>query len=156
MNSLLEFLGNHKMLVLLANSKTTVSDAKTKTAIMKIMHGALLYDENGKSLGEKYGSYREVTVNTSTVTIGGTQYYKLADRDAYIKVTNISGRGRVLKRNAYVYATSKRRADYTVLRKGQTITTYGGSYKFKNGKRYYRVAGATATNKCYVKVVNFK
>lgn len=120
------------------------------------MHAALLYDENGKSLGEKYGSYREVTVNSSLVTINGMQYYKLSDRDAYIKATNISGRGRVLKRNAYVYATSKRRADYTVLRKGTTITTYGGSYKFKNGKRYYRVAGATATNKRYVKVVNFK
>ncbi|MFJ6923102.1 SLAP domain-containing protein [Lactobacillus gallinarum] len=63
---------------------------------------------------------------------------------------------RTLKRNAYVYATSKRRADYTVLRKGRIITTYGGSYKFRNGKRYYQVAGATATNKRYVKVVNFK
>lgn len=140
----------------LANSKTTVSEAKTKTATMKVMHAALLYDENGKSLGEKYASYREVTVNSSLVAINGTSYYKLSDRDAYIKATNISGKGRVLKHNAYVYATSKRRADYTVLRKGQTITTYGGLYKFKNGKRYYRVAGATATNKRYVKVANFE
>nr|WP_239442478.1 SLAP domain-containing protein [Lactobacillus gallinarum] len=31
---------------------------------------------------------------------------------------------RTLKRNAYVYATSKRRADYTVLIKGRIITTY--------------------------------
>ncbi|GAA0194208.1 hypothetical protein GCM10008918_15330 [Lactobacillus kefiranofaciens subsp. kefiranofaciens] len=43
-----------------------------------------------------------------------------------------------------------------MLRKGDTITTYGGSYKFKNGKRYYRIEGATSTNKRYVKVVNFE
>ncbi|AZA20735.1 SLAP domain-containing protein [Lactobacillus helveticus] len=88
------------------------------------------------------------------------EYYKLAlganYDEAYIKASNIDGIKRTLKHNAYVYATSKRRADYTVLKKGQTITTYGGSYKFKNGKRYYRVAGATVTNKRYVKVVNFK
>ncbi|GAA3630474.1 hypothetical protein GCM10022297_06670 [Lactobacillus hamsteri] len=140
----------------LANSKTTTSDAETKTATMRVMHTALLYNKNGDSLGEKYNSYRQVTVNASIVTINGTKYYKLANRDAYIKATNISGVGRVLTKNAYIYATSKRRADRTVLKKGETITTYGGSYKFKNGKRYYRIEGATATNKRYVKVVNFE
>nr|WP_254258743.1 SLAP domain-containing protein [Lactobacillus helveticus] len=36
-------------------------------------------------------------------------------------------------------------------KKGQTITTYGGSYKFKNGKRYYWVAGATAPTNATLK-----
>ena len=124
------------------------------------MHTAILYNDKGKSLGKKYYSYRKVSVLPNTVDINGSEYYKLALGDdyneAYIKASNIDGTKRTLKRNAYVYATNKRRADYTVLRKGRIITTYGGSYKFRNGKRYYQVAGATATNKRYVKVVNFK
>lgn len=124
------------------------------------MHTAILYNSEGKLLGKKYYSYRKISVLPDTVDINGSEYYKLAlvanYDEAYIKASNIDGTKRTLKHNAYVYATSKRRADYTVLKKGQTITTYGGSYKFKNGKRYYRVAGATATNKRYVKVVNFK
>ncbi|AZR14603.1 hypothetical protein CEE77_00530 [Lactobacillus crispatus] len=36
--------------------------------------------------------------------------------------------------------------------KGSTVTTYGGSYKFKNGKRYYRIGGPA---KQYVRTSNF-
>lgn len=145
-------------------SNNTSSDAKpttpAKPVTKTLMHTAILYNSEGKSLGKKYYSYRKISVLPDTVDINGSEYYKLAlganYDEAYIKASNIDGIKRTLKHNAYVYATSKRRADYTVLKKGQTITTYGGSYKFKNGKRYYRVAGATATNKRYVKVVNFK
>lgn len=70
-----------------------------------VLRGGFFYDENGKSLGEKYYAYRAVTVNQSPITINGAKFYKLADRDAYIKV---SGQGRVLKRNAYIYSTSKK------------------------------------------------
>lgn len=109
------------------------------------MHTAILYNDKGKSLGKKYYSYRKVSVLPNTVDINGSEYYKLAlgddYNDAYIKASNIDGTKRTLKRNAYVYETSKRRADYTVLIKGRIITTYGGSYKFRNGKRYYQVAG---------------
>lgn len=139
----------------LANSKTTTSPAETKTSDLTVMHTALLYDENGKSLGEKYYAYRAVTVNQSPVTINGSKFYKLADRDAYIKVTNISGQGRVLKHNAYIYSTSTRRTTHKgawKLYKGSTVTTYGGSYKFKNGKRYYRIGGPA---KQYVRTSNF-
>lgn len=37
------------------------------------------------------------------------------------------------------------------LYKGETVTTYGGSYKFKNGKHYFRVAGP---RKQYIKSYN--
>lgn len=125
-----------------------------------LMHTAILYSNKGKSLGKKYYSYRKISVLPDTVDINGSEYYKLAlgadYNDAYIKASNIDGTKRTLKHNAYVYATSKRRVDYTVLRRGKTIATYGGSYKFKNGKRYYRITGATATNKRYVKVANFE
>lgn len=103
-------------------------------------------------MGEKYYAYRAVTVNQSPITINGAKFYKLA---AYIKVTNISGQGRVLKRNAYIYSTSKKRTTHNgawKLYKGSTVTTYGGSYNFKNGKRYYRIGGPA---KQYVRTSNF-
>lgn len=80
----------------------------------------------------------------------------MSDRDAYIKVTSISGQGRVLKRNAYIYSTSTRRTTHKgawKLYKGSTVTIYGGSYKFKNSKRYYRIGGPA---KQYVRTSNFK
>lgn len=128
---------------------------KEVDSIQPSFGGGFFYDENGKSLGEKYYAYRTVTVNQSPITINGAKFYKLADRDAYIKVTNISGQGRVLKRNAYIYSTSKKRTTHNgawKLYKGSTVTTYGGSYKFKNGKRYYRIGGPA---KQYVRTSNF-
>lgn len=128
---------------------------KEVDSIQPSFGGGFFYDENGKSLGEKYYAYRTVTVNQSPITINGAKFYKLADRDAYIKVTNISGQGRVLKRNAYIYSTSKKRTTHNgawKLYKGSTVTTYDGSYKFKNGKRYYRIGGPA---KQYVRTSNF-
>lgn len=126
-----------------------------------VMHKALAYSKGGGSKYRHYKAFQEIYVNSEPVSFNGGQYYQVFNADGtytsdYLKVTNIDGTKRTLKKNAYVYATSTRRADRTLLRKGTTITTYGGSYKFKNGKRYYRVEGATATNKRYVKVVNFE
>lgn len=74
----------------------------------------------------------------------------------WLRVSDIDGTKRTLTKNAYVYATSNRRASNEVLKKGTKITTYGASYKFKNGKKYYRIEGASKNNKRYVKVANFK
>ena len=132
-------------------------DAGTnKTVTKTLMHTAIAYDADGHSTGKKYTAYRQLALNSILVNIKGSMYYNIKNTGEYIKASNIDGTKRTLKKNAYVYATSTRRADRTLLRKGTTITTYGGSYKFKNGKRYYRVEGATAPNKRYVKVVNFK
>lgn len=134
------------------NNTTNSSNTVTKT----LMHTAIAYDADGHSTGKKYYAYRQLALSTITQNIKGSIYYNVQNTSDYVKASNIDGTKRTLKRNAYVYATSTRRADRTLLRKGTTITTYGGSYKFKNGKRYYRVEGATATNKRYVKVVNFE
>lgn len=124
-----------------------------------LMHKALLYNKDGKSLGTKYYSYRTVSVLPDTVTINGSEYYQLAlgadYNNAYIKATNIDGTKRKLKHNAYIYSTSTRRTTHKgawKLYKGSTVTTYGGSYKFKNGKRYYRIGGPA---KQYVRTSNF-
>nr|MDF9463269.1 SLAP domain-containing protein [Lactobacillus amylovorus] len=61
--------------------------------------------------------------------------------------------------NAYIYRTSTQRTPYGMTAsskkwkfyKGKTVTTYGGSYKFKNGKRYFRVGGP---RKQYIKSYN--
>lgn len=133
-----------------------VSDQQKPEVVTKtIMHKALVYDSGGGSKFRKLSAYSQVEVNAETVTIKGQEYYKIADRPDYIKASNIDGTSRTLKHNAYIYATSKKRANRTVLKKGTKVITYGGSYKFKNGKKYYRIEGATKTNKRYVKVVNF-
>lgn len=126
-----------------------------------VMHKALAYSKGGGSKYRHYKVFQEIYVNSTPVSFNGGEYYQVFEANGtytsdYLKVGNIDGTKRTLKKNAYVYATSKRRADRTLLKKGTTITTYGGSYKFKNGKRYYRIEGATATNKRYVKVVNFE
>ena len=48
--------------------------------------------------------------------------------------------------NAYVYKSSKKRANKVTLKKGTEVTTYGGTYTFKNGNN---------TDKTYVKASNF-
>lgn len=133
----------------------------TKIVKKTIMHKAKAYTRGGGSTRKVYSAYTEVYVKSEPVHYTNGDYYQIYNADGtytnyFVKIGNIDGTKRTLKHNAYVYATSKRRADRTLLRKGQTITTYGGSYKFKNGKRYYRVEGATPSNKRYVKVANFK
>lgn len=118
-----------------------------------VMHSSMVYDKNGKASGTVLPSYSTVTIIPDKITvIGGKTYYKMPNQDKYVRVTNITGTKRVLRHNAYVYRSSYRRADRRVLREGSTVITYGGSYKFKNGKTYYRIGGP---RKQYVKVANF-
>lgn len=132
-------------------SNQPVKAANNGYIIKTVMHNAAAYDKNGKNTGKVYKSYQKVYVDSGIVNIKGNQFYKLSDKDEYLKITNIDGVERTVKHNAYVYATSTRRANGRIVKKGTTIVTYGGSYKFKNGKRYYRVGGPA---KQYVKVVN--
>ncbi|GAA3625482.1 pore-forming S-layer protein SlpA [Lactobacillus hamsteri] len=117
-----------------------------------IMHKSLIYDQNGNKTGGSYRAFRNVDVYPDTVNIKGTDYYRVVDTLKFINAANIDGTERTLTHNAYVYATSKTRANKKVLKKGSKITTYGSSYKFVNGKRYYRIG----TGKQYVKTSNFK
>ncbi|WP_242368714.1 SLAP domain-containing protein [Lactobacillus intestinalis] len=124
-----------------------------------IMHNAYYYDKDGQRVGKgKITRYETVSVVEKTVSINGKTYYKLANttidgKDVYVNADNISGTPRTLKHNAYVYATSKKRANKQVLKKGDTVTTYGDAYTFKNGKKYYKIGDDKA--KTYVKASNF-
>lgn len=136
------------------NGKKTTVDSVSKT----IMHNAYFYDKNAKRVGtDKLTRYNSVTVSPKTTTINGVAYYEVVENGKlsgkFINADNIDGTKRTLKHNAYVYKTSKKRANKVTLKKGTEVTTYGGSYKFKNGQRYYKI-GAN-TEKTYVKVANF-
>ncbi|WP_195922258.1 SLAP domain-containing protein [Lactobacillus crispatus] len=121
----------------------------------KIMHTALVYDNIGGSKYRKIAAFKSVTFEKKLYVIKGVKYYKVINAPDYIKATNIDGTKRKLKHNAYIYSTSTRRTTHKgawKLYKGSTVTTYGGSYKFKNGKRYYRIGGPA---KQYVRTSNF-
>ena len=137
-----------------ANVADPVVPSQSKT----IMHNAYFYDKDAKRVGtDKVTRYNTVTVATSTTTINGKAYYEVVENGKlsgkFINADNIDGTKRTLKHNAYVYKTSKKRANKVVLKKGETVTTYGGSYTFKNGKKYYKIG--KDTKKTYVKVSNF-
>ncbi|CBL49624.1 SLAP domain-containing protein [Lactobacillus crispatus] len=132
---------------------TVASQSKT------IMHNAYFYKEDGttRANNDKAKRYESVTVAMSTKKIGNKDFYEvIKDGKAtgmYINADNIDGTKRTLKHNAYVYKTSKKRANKVVLKKGDTVVTYGGTYTFKNGKQYYKINNNT--EKTYVKASNF-
>lgn len=126
-------------------------DNATKTTVFT-MHKALMYDKNGNKTGKAFRQFRNIDVYSNKVTIKGTQYHRVYNTFYYVKAANIDGTKRMLKKNSYVYQTGSKRANKKVLKKGSTVTTYGSSFKFANGKRYYRVG----KGKQYVPVANFE
>ena len=137
-----------------ANGKDTTVPSQSKT----IMHNAYYYDKDAKRVGtDKLTRYNSVTVSPKTTTINGKAYYEVVENGKlsgkFINADNIDGTKRTLKHNAYVYKTSKKRANKVTLKKGTEVTTYGGTYTFKNGKQYYKIGNNT--DKTYVKASNF-
>lgn len=140
--------------VSIPNGKKTTVDSQSKT----IMHNAYYYDKDGKRVGtDKLTRYNSVTVAMNTTTINGKAYYEVIENGKatgkFINADNIDGTKRTLKHNAYVYKSSKKRANKVTLKKGTEVTTYGGTYTFKNGKQYYKIGDNT--EKTYVKASNF-
>ncbi|MFK5220268.1 SLAP domain-containing protein [Lactobacillus helveticus] len=140
--------------VSIPNGKVTTVESVSKT----IMHNAYYYDKDAKRVGtDKLTRYNSVTVSPKTTTINGKAYYEVVENGKatgkYINADNIDGTKRTLKHNAYVYESSKKRADKVVLKKGTEVTTYGNPYTFKNGKKYYKIGADT--KKTYVRVENF-
>ena len=126
-------------------------DDATKITVYT-MHKALMYDKNGNKTGKAFRQFRNIDVYSNKETIKGVQYYRVYNTLYYVKAANIDGTKRVLKKNSYIYQTGSKRANKKVLKKGSTVTTYGSSFKFANGKRYYRVG----KGKQYVPVANFE
>ncbi|NRO81958.1 S-layer protein [Lactobacillus helveticus] len=136
-----------------------VADPVVPSQSKTIMHNAYFYDKDAKRVGtDKVTRYNTVTVAMNTTKLAnGVSYYEVVENGKatgkYINADNIDGTKRTLKHNAYVYKSSKKRANKVVLKKGTEVTTYGTSYKFKNGKKYYKIGADT--KKTYVRVENF-
>lgn len=129
-------------------------DTNVKT--YPVMVDSRAYDKDGNYLGHMYYAYNNIDIVPTVVTIKGKTYYKVANKDEYVRVTNITGNQRTLTHNAYIYWSSYRRTPGTgKMYKGQTVTTYGPQMKFKNGKKYYRIEGCRDNNKRYIKAANF-
>ena len=143
------------VVVTVPNGKVTTVPSQAKT----IMHNAYFYDKNAKRVGtDKLTRYNSVTVSMNkTKFSNGIEYYEVIENGKatgkFINADNIDGTKRTLKHNAYVYKTSKKRANKVTLKKGTEVTTYGSAYTFKNGKQYYKIGNDT--EKTYVKVANF-
>ena len=136
-----------------------VTPSTVDSVSKRIMHNAYYYDKDGKRVGtDSVKRYASVSVLPNTTTINGKTYYQVVENgkavNKYINAANIDGTKRTLKHNAYVYASSKKRANKVVLKKGEVVTTYGASYTFKNGQKYYKIGDNT--DKTYVKVANFR
>ena len=135
-----------------------VTPATVPSQSKTIKHNAYFYDKDAKRVGtDKVTRYNTVTVAMSTTKIGDKTYYEVIENGKatgkFINADNIDGTKRTLKHNAYVYKSSKKRANKLVLKKGEEVTTYGGTYTFKNGKQYYKIGNDT--KKTYVKASNF-
>ena len=136
-----------------------VAPATVPSQSKTIKHNAYFYDKDAKRVGtDKVTRYNTVNVSMNkTKFSNGIEYYEVIEggkaTGKFINADNIDGTKRTLKHNAYVYRSSKKRANKLVLKKGETVTTYGGTYTFKNGKQYYKIGNDT--KKTYVKASNF-
>lgn len=128
-----------------ATQKPTLPEAiATKT----LMHNAKIYDENGvaastelKKAGTKLTIYGAKTIkNKKYLQVGANQY---------VVASNIEGKVRLLRHNAYIYDASGNRANLSKLFYGNSVRIYGGAIKINNHK-YYQID----LNK-FVKVGNF-
>ncbi|WP_420844354.1 SLAP domain-containing protein [Lactobacillus panisapium] len=119
-------------------TRSTKIDARTRT----LMRNSVAYTLRGKRTNNKYQAFTKVKLIDRPVIINKQPYYWLGTKkQRLIMASNIDGVKRKVKHNAYVYATSSRKAALGLVRKGKTIITYGSSLCLKNGKRYYRIGG---------------
>ena len=102
-------------------------------------------------------TFGKVTVNGVEYTRinkeGSNEFVKSSDLTATKPDTTVPSQSKTIMHNAYVYKSSKKRANKVTLKKGTEVTTYGGTYTFKNGKQYYKIGNNT--DKTYVKASNF-
>ena len=139
----------------------TPTAANETTKNVTIMHIATIYDKNGKATHEPalraYDTYSVVATPVSLKDEKGKDagmFYKLAGKDQYIKVGNVDGTKRSLKKNSYVYKSTgkaymKSKKHHRVLKAGSSVTTYGKSFMIA-GHQMYRIG-----KNQYVKKANF-
>lgn len=129
-------------------NKETDNSAKKKQAQKRVvMHNSWVYHSNGKKSFLKINA--GATISTYGVKeIKGKKYYILAN-DKYILATNVTGKKRQLRHNAFVYNQKGQRIKRYYFKKGKKLVTFGGSVKLKH-KAFYIIG-----KNMYVKRANF-
>ncbi|BDR61098.1 glucosaminidase domain-containing protein [Lactobacillus xylocopicola] len=106
-----------------------------------LMHNALVYNGKGERIkGMKAiqsGVNGKIVATYGTKTINGKKYYRIAD-DQYIASGNIDGTMKVLKSNAYIFNDYGNRDNQKVMKKGESVATFGAAVKIY-GNQYYRI-----------------
>ena len=117
-----------------------------------LMHTSYVYDAEGKRVkgmkAIKAGDEGKVIATYGTKKINGKKYYRIGENQ-YIASGNIDGTFRTLKKNSYVYNDYGNRDNIKVLKKGQSVATYGAAITIY-GHKYYRIGVHQ-----YVKKANF-
>lgn len=134
------------------DNKNTTEEGKDT----KVMFKSVLYTKDLKktrSTAQADSSLKLVTEKgkLKVYTFKGHYFYKVVDRNAYVRVRNVTGTKATLKRNSFVYQSNGKKASRKLLKKGTTITVYGDQYKaLKHYKKYaYRIGEGR-----YIKSVN--
>ncbi|RVU70213.1 MULTISPECIES: GH25 family lysozyme [Lactobacillus] len=125
-----------------APKATSVKNKKT------VMHKAAVYDKNGNKTGKTVKAYKKVTVLGGVVTIKGTKYYRTG-KNSYIKVANVDGTPRQLKKSGLVFDKNGKITKAPTIMANTTVATYGK--KNIGGVEYYKI-----NKNRYVKVSDFK
>ena len=130
----------------------TVTYVYSRNGVIRtVCHNSYLYDQNGSRKAGEYFIGQKIKTYGSRL-IQNQKYYEL-ENDTFVKANNVTGIKRKLKHNAYIYtrkANKKvKRSGRKVLKKKQTIRTYGGAIKMHN-KLYYIVG-----KNRYIKKANF-
>ena len=137
----------------LDNYKPATEESKST----RIMYKSAVYNKKMENTHETiYGyDYKDLVVdkdgNLKEFNLNGNKMYKIANKDQYVRVRNVTGSKMTLKHNAYVYKSNGKRANKKVYKKGQTITVYGGQYKAI--KKYKGKAVRIGVNR-YIKTAN--
>ncbi len=132
----------------IVDKKANGNGNNTGTAEVKtLQHNAYLYDKEGKRANAvilKTGSQ----VNTyGTTMINGRKFFNL-NQGFYLAAGNVLSKARKLIHNAYVYNKYGQRANKQVLKRGNSIKTYGIPVIMR-GKLYYAIG-----NNHFVKINN--
>lgn len=131
--------------------------AEEKTVSETVMYKSAIYNKDGKTTGKHISGYTDTDFAADKdgkpveVTINGSKFLKLAGDKGYVRTRNVFGSEMTLKKNAYVYKSNGRRANKKLLKKGSTITVFGGQYR---AIRHYRKNAVRIGHNRYIKVVN--
>ena len=106
-----------------------------------LMHNSYVYNSEGERVKKlkaiKVPNTGKVIATYGTKTINGKKYYRIGENQ-YIASGNIDGTVRPLKKNAYVYNDYGNRDNQLVMKKGQSVATFGSAINIY-GHKYYRI-----------------